>query len=132
VPIGGPLCGSNRCLGCCLLGRVLFVAYFISMGMSHLVNFREHSSLLRRKRVPLPRAATILTVVMMVGGGILVLFVRHGWIGAALLFGIIFPTPFFLHRFWNETDSYLRLSEFAHLMKALSLAGAALIFLVIR
>ena len=115
-----------------LVGRVLFVGYFISMGMSHLVNFREHSSLLRRKGVPLPRAATILTVVMMVGGGILVLFDRHGWIGAALLFGIIFPAPFFLHRFWNETDSYLRLSEFAHLMKDLSLAGAALILLVIR
>lgn len=115
-----------------LLGRVLFVTYFISMGMSHLVNFPEHSSLLARKGVPLPRAATILTVVMMVGGGFLVLFDRHGWIGSALLFGIIFPAPFFLHRFWDETDSYLRLSEFAHLMKDLSLAGAALILLVIR
>jgi len=29
---------------------------------------------------------------------------------AALLFGIIFPAPFFLHHFWNETDSYTRLS----------------------
>lgn len=60
------------------------------------------------------------------------LFNWHPGIGAALLFGIIFPAPFFLHRFWNETDSYLRLSEFAHLMKDLSLAGAALILLVIR
>jgi len=115
-----------------LLGRVLFVAYFISMGMSHLVHFPEHAALLARKGVPLPRTATVLTVVMMVGGGILVLCDRHGWIGWALLFGIIFPAPFFLHRFWNETDSYLRLSEFAHLMKDLSLAGAALILLVIR
>ena len=102
------------------------------MGMSHLVHFREHSALLARKGVPLPRAATILTVVMMVGGGILLLIDRHGWIGSALLFGIIFPAPFFLHRFWNETDSYLRLSEFAHLMKDLSLAGAALILIAVR
>jgi putative oxidoreductase len=114
------------------VGRVLFVAYFISMGMSHLIKFPEHSALLARKGVPLPRAATILTVVMMVGGGVLVLFDRHARVGGALLLGIIFPAPFFLHRFWNETDSYLRLSEFAHLMKDLSLAGAALILLVIR
>ena len=115
-----------------LLGRVLFVTYFISMGMSHLVHFQEHSALLARKGVPLPRAATILTVVMMVVGGALVLLGWHPGIGAALLFGIIFPAPFFLHRYWNETDSYMRLSEFAHLMKDLSLAGAALILFVTR
>lgn len=113
-----------------LLGRVLFVSYFIAMGMSHLINFREHSLLLKRKGVPLPRAATLLTVVMMVGGGGFVLFDWHGWIGSALLFGIIFPAPFFLHRFWNETDSYMRLSEFAHMLKALSLAGAAILLLL--
>jgi putative oxidoreductase len=115
-----------------LLGRILFVTYFISMGMSHLLNFQEHSSLLARKGVPLPRGATILTIVMMVGGGLVLLLNWHPAVGAALLFGIIFPAPFFLHRFWNETDSYLRLSEFAHLMKDLSLAGAALILIVIR
>jgi len=112
-----------------LLGRILFVTYFISMGLSHLFNFHEHSLLLKRKGVPFPRATTILTVVMMVGGGICVLAFWHRWIGPALLFGIIFPAPFFLHKFWRETDSYMRLSEFAHLVKDLSLAGAAILLL---
>ena len=112
-----------------LAGRILFVIYFILMGSSHMLNFREHSALLKRKGVPMPRSATLLTVVMMVGGGVLVLTGWHEWIGAALLFGIIFPAPFFLHRFWNETESYSRLSEFAHFVKDLSLAGAALLIL---
>jgi len=112
-----------------VIGRVLFVTYFISMGLSHLLNFNEHADLLKRKGVPLPRATTILTVVMMVGGGLFVLFDWHSWIGPALLFGIIFPAPFFLHKFWRETDSYMRLSEFAHLVKDLSLAGAAILIL---
>jgi putative oxidoreductase len=102
------------------------------MGLSHLFNFPEHSALLARKGVPLPRAATLLTVVMMVGGGLLVLLGWHPRIGGALLFGIILPAPFFLHRFWNETDSYLRLSEFAHMTKDFSLAGAALMLFVAR
>jgi uncharacterized membrane protein YphA (DoxX/SURF4 family) len=115
-----------------LLGRVLFVSYFVAMGSSHLLKFQEHSAHLARKLVPLPRVVTILTVVMMVGGGVLFLFNWHSALGAALLFGIILPAPFYLHRFWNETDWYSRLSEFAHLMKDLSLAGAALIMILIR
>jgi len=114
-----------------LAGRTLFVLYFILMGSSHLLNFREHSALLRRKGVPLPKAATLLTVVMMVGGGVLILFDWHRHVGDLLLFGIIFPAPFFLHHFWNETESYSRLSEFAHFIKDLSLAGAALLMLLI-
>lgn len=112
-----------------IAARILFVTYFISMGLSHLFNFTEHSALLKRKGVPLPRATTILTVVMMVGGGVFTLFDWKSWIGPALLFGIIFPAPFFLHRFWRETDSYMRLSEFAHMVKDLSLAGAAILLL---
>jgi uncharacterized membrane protein YphA (DoxX/SURF4 family) len=99
------------------------------MGLSHLFNFTEHAALLKRKGVPLPSATTVLTVIMMVGGGLFVLFDWHSWIGPALLFGIIFPAPFFLHKFWRETDSYMRLSEFAHLVKDLSLAGAAILVL---
>lgn len=110
-------------------GRILFVIYFVLMGFSHLLNFREHAALLGRKGVPLPAAATILTVVMMVGGSVLVLLNWHRWLGAALLFGIIFPAPFFLHHFWNENESYPRLSEFAHFIKDISLAGAALLLL---
>jgi len=104
-------------------GPIFFVIYFILMGSSHLFNFREHAALLGRKGVPLPAAATILTVVMMVGGGVPVVFNWHQWIGFALLFGIIFPAPFFLHHFWNETESYSRLSAFAHFIKDISLAG---------
>ena len=112
-----------------MVGRVLFSTYFLAMGMSHLVHFREHAAFIGGKGVPLARSATILTIVMMVSGGVLVLFNWHTSIGGALLFGIIFPAPFFLHHFWNETDSYSRLSEFAHFIKDLALAGAALLLI---
>jgi putative oxidoreductase len=112
-----------------LAGRILFAAFFLAMGGSHLLNFREHSAFIGRKGVPLARVATMLTVVMMLGGGILVLLDWHRAVGAALLAGIILPAPFFLHHFWRETDSYMRLSEFAHFIKDLSLAGAALLLL---
>jgi uncharacterized membrane protein YphA (DoxX/SURF4 family) len=110
-----------------LPGRVLFVSYFIAMGLSHLVHFREHARVLKKKGVPLPRCATLLTIVMMISGGVMVLFDWQTRIGAWILFCIIFPAPFFLHRFWKETDSYMRLSEFAHMVKDFALAGAALI-----
>ena len=110
-------------------GRVMFASYFLLMGASHLIHFREHSGFLGRKGVPWARAATLLTILMMIGGGLLTMFDWHRSVGAVLLFGIIFPAPFFLHHFWNETESYSRLSEFAHFIKDLSLAGAALVLL---
>jgi len=110
-----------------LPGRILFVSYFLALGLSHLIHFQQHALVLKKKEVPLPRCATLLTIVMMMSGGIMVLFDWQTKIGALILFCIIFPAPFFLHRFWTETDSYMRLSEFAHLMKDLSLAGAALL-----
>jgi uncharacterized membrane protein YphA (DoxX/SURF4 family) len=110
-------------------GRILFVIYFILMGLSHLLNFKDHAALLRRKGVPLPAAATALTIVMMIGGSALVLANWHRALGEALLFGIIFPAPFFLHHFWNEKESYARLSEYAHFIKDISLAGAALLLM---
>jgi len=108
-------------------GRVLFVSYFIAMGFSHLIHFRQHALVLKKKGVPLPRCATLLTIVMMICGGAMVLFAWQTRIGALILFCIIFPAPFFLHRFWKETDSYMHLSEFAHMTKDFALAGAALI-----
>jgi transmembrane protein len=112
-------------------GRVLFVSYFIAMGLSHLFHYQQHAQVLERKGVPLPHVATIATIVTMVAGGALVMVDWYPRVGALLLFLIIFPAPFFLHRFWNETDAYMRLSEFAHLMKDLSLAGAALMLVVV-
>lgn len=100
------------------------------MGGSHLLNFRTHVALIGRKGVPFAYAATVLTIVTMVGGGILVLLDWHLRIGAGLLFLIILPAPFFLHHFWKETESYMQLSEFAHFIKDLSLAGAALLLIL--
>ena len=56
-----------------VLGRILFVSYFVTMGTSHILKFRDHSAHLARKHVPLPRVVTVLTFVMMVGGGMSIL-----------------------------------------------------------
>jgi uncharacterized membrane protein YphA (DoxX/SURF4 family) len=67
---------------------------------SHFIHFQQHSLVLKKKGVPLPRAATILTIVMMIAGSMLVLFNWHARVGALLLFGIIFPASFFRHHFF--------------------------------
>jgi hypothetical protein len=69
-------------------GRVMFASYFLLMGASHLIHFREHSGFLGRKGVPWARAATLLTILMMIGGGLLTMFDWHRSVGAVLLFGI--------------------------------------------
>lgn len=112
-----------------IAGRVLFTVYFFVIGFSHLFNFREHATFIGSKGVPWPAAATVATIVMMGGGALLLLLNWHPRAGAALLFGIIFPAPFFLHHWWRHERGLPRLSELAHFTKDLSLAGAALLLL---
>ena len=113
-----------------LVGRILFASYFLAMGISHLLHFQDHAAFIGGKGRP-ACAARDHPDNPHDGGGrsILTMFNWHRSLGAVLLFGIIFPAPFFLHHFWNETDSYTRLSEFAHFIKDLSLSGAALLLL---
>ena len=65
-----------------VVGRVMFSSYFLAMGFTHLTHFRKHASFLRGRGVPLAKAATVLTIAMMLAGGALVLFDWHRWLGA--------------------------------------------------
>ena len=99
-----------------LPGRVLFVSYFIAMGLSHLLHFQQHSLVLKRKHVPLPRAATLLTILMMVTGGILVLF---EWYTSCLLYtSIDLPAPSVRYRTERENSIVSRHARLSGLCAA--------------
>ena len=110
-----------------LTGRILFSLFFIAFGLTHLARPREIASYLERKRVPGPRPVAFATGIMLVAGGLMVLFGWSRFIGAGLLFLVLFPGAFALHPFWNETDPVTRLSERAQFFMTLALAGAALL-----
>jgi uncharacterized membrane protein YphA (DoxX/SURF4 family) len=110
-----------------LAGRICFSLFFIVFGLNHLFGSRQVVGYFQRKDVPGPRPVAVATGLMLLVGGLLVLTGWSRFIGAGLLFLVLFPGAFALHPFWRETDPATRLSERAQFFMTLALAGAALL-----
>lgn len=109
-------------------GRVLFGSFAVVFGVLHLVRTRPVAGYFERKQIPGAGPVAIVTGLMLLVGGLLVSLGWHRFIGAGLLFLVLFPGAWALHPFWKETDPNRRLSELAQFFMTLALAGAALFF----
>ncbi len=107
-------------------GRVLFSMIFLASGMNHLVKLNDMAAYAQSRGLPAAKAATALSGVMLLVGGITVLLGWHRFIGAGLLAIFLLLAAVFMHGFWKETDPMMKQNEMAHFMKDLALAGAAL------
>jgi putative oxidoreductase len=109
-----------------LVGRVLFASFLIVFGLLHLTS-HGIADYMRRKDVPGPKVVAWATGLMVLVGGVSILLGWHRFIGAGLVFLALFPSGWALHPFWTVSDPEVRQSEMAHFLKALAIAGAALL-----
>ena len=112
-----------------LIARVLFVALFFGSALGHLTQTDGMAGYAASKGVPMARAATLGTGVLMLVGGLSVLLGVWGDLGALLLFVFLVATAFMMHAFWRETDATAKQTEMIQFNKDIALAGAALAFL---
>lgn len=110
-----------------LMGRILFSMIFIASGMNHLMKLDDMSAYAASKGVPAAKAATALSGLMMLAGGVMIVLGWHRFIGAGLLVMFLIPTAFMMHPFWKESDPQASMNEMSHFMKDLALAGAAML-----
>ncbi len=109
-----------------LVGRILFSALFIMLGMGHFAKSKDMTAYAAAKGVPAPKAAVSITGAMILVGGVLVLLGWHRFIGAGLIVLFTVSSAFTMHAFWKETDPATMQNEMAHFLKDLALAGGAL------
>ena len=113
-----------------LMGRILFSMIFIASGMNHLMKLDDMSAYAASKGVPAAKAATAISGLVIMAGGIMIVLGWHRFIGAALLVMFLISTAFVMHPFWKESDPQASMNEMGHFMKDLALAGAALLIAV--
>ncbi len=111
-----------------LTGRILFSSFAIFFGLRHLLRMRVTAEFFESKAVPGPKPVALVTGLMLLVGGVFVLLGWRRFVGAGLLFLVLFPGAWALHSFWTETDPAKRMNEMGHFLKTLGLAGAALLF----
>jgi uncharacterized membrane protein YphA (DoxX/SURF4 family) len=109
-----------------LLGRILFAALFILSGVNHLTKVAALSQYAASKKVPAPRAAVVLSGLVLLAGGLSILLGYEPRLGALLLVLFLVPTSFAMHNFWAVADPMQRQVEMAMFLKNLALTGGAL------
>lgn len=114
-----------------IVGRILFGGFFAFNGLNHFLQLGFMSGYAEMKGVPAPSFAVALTGVLLLAGGLSILFGAWPRIGVALLVLFLLPTSVLMHDFWSVADTMQRTVEMTSFMKNMALAGAALMLLAI-
>lgn len=114
-----------------ILARILFVTIFISSGISHLTKLEAMAGYAKYKKVPAAKLSVVISGLMILIGGLYILFGVYADLGALLIAIFLIPTAFMMHGFWKESDATAKQHEMISFLKDLSLAGAALMIFII-
>lgn len=109
-----------------VIARILFVPIFLNSALGHLRGTDAMAGYAESKGVPSPRAAVLLSGLMILVGAVSLLFGIYADLGALLIVAFLLPTAFLMHTFWKEQDAMGRMTTSIQFFKDLSLAGGAL------
>jgi len=109
-----------------IIGRVIFGLYFAYSGFGHFKNGKGMVGYTASKKVPMPWLAVYGSGLIILLGGLGVVFAYHMTISLLLVIIFLVPTTIFMHDFWKETDPMARMSQRINFLKNVALLGAAL------
>ena len=111
------------------LGRILFGGYFAFNGFNNLIMLDMMSGYAKSKGTPMPKLSVAFSSLLLIFGGLSVLFNVYPSIGLALLAVFLIPVTFIIHPYWKVQDPAAKMGEMINFMKNLALLGAVLILL---
>ena len=114
-----------------LIGRLIFGGYFIMSAWGHFKNLEMLTGYAASKGVPSPRAAVFASGVLLLLGGLGVVFGIAPEASLALLIIFLVPVSFKMHAFWKEADPNAKMMDKIQFMKNMALVGALLMLYAI-
>ena len=109
-----------------LIGRIVFGGYFLMNAWNHFKNIEGLSGYAASKGVPSAKAAVFMSGVLLLLGGLGVIFGISPEASLTLLIIFLVPVSFKMHAFWKETDQNARMMDQIQFMKNMALVGALL------
>ncbi len=113
-----------------ILGQIIVGVYFIYNAFNH---FRHTSDLAAytasaaSAHVPAPKVAVVGSGILLLLGGLSVLFNIYMGVGILLLVIFLIPTSFLMHAYWRSENPGERASQRIAFMKNMALLGALLL-----
>jgi putative oxidoreductase len=115
-----------------VLGRILYGGFFVLGGLNHFQHLNMMSGFAGSKGLPAPKAAVVVSGLLIIVGGLSVILGYHVWIGLACIVAFLVPVTFLMHNYWVETDMMQRINQRVNFQKNVALLGAALMMLMIQ
>lgn len=114
-----------------IVARVLFGGYFIYNGYNHIANGKHMVGYAASKKVPSPKNMIMISGLMILLGGLGILFWRELDLSVLLIAVFLIPVSFVMHDFWNEKDPMSKMNSQIAFTKNMAILGGALAFLFI-
>ncbi len=114
-----------------IVARVLFGGYFILNGYNHIAKGSHMVGYAASKKVPSPKNMIMLSGIMILLGGLGILFWREVNIAVILIALFLIPVSFVMHDFWNEKEPMAKMNSYIAFSKNIAILGGALAFLFI-
>ena len=111
-----------------LAGRIVFAISLMVLSAGHFTATDAVAGYAAAKQTPSPKAAVLVSGLMMWVGALLLALGWHRFIGAGLVILFLVPVSFKIHSYWNVTDPNMRAVDRIQFWKNIGLAGAALFF----
>jgi uncharacterized membrane protein YphA (DoxX/SURF4 family) len=111
------------------LGRILFGGYFIYGGFNHFKMLDMMSGYAQSKGAPMPKFSVAFSGLLLLIGGLSVLFNIYPGVGLVALLLFLIPVTVIMHAFWKVQDPMAKMGEMVNFMKNFALLGAVLILL---
>jgi putative oxidoreductase len=112
-----------------LIGRILFVAVFLTSSFAHLTDKGNMAGYAESRGVRPGRPMVLVSGLQILVGGLLVLLGIWTDVGAILLALFTLLTSVLIHNFWREREPMARMQEVIQFQKDMALCGASLVLL---
>jgi len=114
-----------------LIGRVIVGGFFLMNGFNHFAKLNMMAGYAKSKGIPAPALAVGCSGVLLLLGGLSLLFGYHPTIGAGLLVAFLLGVSFSMHNFWTVQDQQAKMGEMTNFLKNMAILGLLLMTLAI-
>lgn len=112
-----------------LVGQVVLGLYFIAAGAMHFAKMNDMAGYAAMKGAPAPRMSVSITGIVLLFGGLGILFQYQTAIAYWALIGFLVVAAFMMHNFWKAKDPMAKMGDMVNFQKNLALAAALLMLL---
>ena len=111
-----------------LFGRVLLALIFIIAGFHKITGFAGTAEMMAGRGLPLPQVLLAATILIELGGGLMILLGWHARWAALAIFLFLIPTTLIFHAYWSVDPSQPLMvkNQMNQFMKNLAIMGGML------